>query len=140
MRTFFLVTLALTVSVSTFAQKTKKQRKEENRKRINELIKQEEEGVIVYKKHTVFGGKLVNDGYGIFMEIGRAKSLKTGMLYQFEISERKHSKEEKQSNLFNFSTPFVYGKQNFFYPIKLGVQQQILYGNKSNKNGVSVTA
>ena len=36
--------------------------------------------------------------------------------------------------------PFIYGKENFFYPVKLGVQQQILLGNKSNKNGVSVTA
>lgn len=139
MRKFFLITLAFAVSISTFAQKSKKQRKEENRKRINELIKQEEEGVIVYKKHTVFGGKLVNDGYGIFMEIGRAKTVKKGMLYQFELSERKHSKEEKQSNLFAYSTPYIFGKQNFFYQAKLGAQQQILFGNKSNKNGVSVT-
>ncbi|HEV8082758.1 MAG TPA: hypothetical protein VGP55_06140, partial [Chitinophagaceae bacterium] len=36
--------------------------------------------------------------------------------------------------------PFIYGKQNFFYPVKLGVQQQVLLGNKSNKNGVSITA
>ncbi len=115
MRKFFLITLALSVTLSTFAQKSKKQRKEENRKRINELIKQEEEGVIVYKKHTVFGGKLTNDGYGVFMEIGRAKTTSKAMLYQFELSEHKHSKEEKQSNLFNFSTPFIYGKQNFFY-------------------------
>ena len=41
---------------------------------------------------------------------------------------------------FNFNQPFVYGKENFFYPLKLGVQQQLLIGNKSNKNGVSVTA
>ena len=34
----------------------------------------------------------------------------------------------------------IFGKINFFYPIKIGVQQQILLGNKSNKNGVSVTA
>ena len=37
------------------------------------------------------------------------------------------------------SIPFIYGKENFFYPVKLGVQQQILLGNKSNKNGVSIT-
>jgi hypothetical protein len=28
----------------------------------------------------------------------------------------------------------------YFYPLKLGVQQQILLGNKTNRNGISVTA
>ena len=121
-----------------FAQ-NKKERREENRKRINALIKQEEEGVIAYEKSTAFGAKLISDGYGIFFEIGRARSVKKGVLFQLEISEHKHPKEEKQSNLFNYSTPFIFGKQNFFYPVKLGIQQQVLYGNKSNKNGVSIT-
>ena len=56
-----------------------------------------------------------------------------------EISERKHQKEEKLTNLAQFSVPFIYGKINYFYPVKLGVQQQILLGNKSNKNGLSIT-
>jgi hypothetical protein len=103
------------------------------------MIRQEEDGSIAYEKSIAFGGKLISDGYGIFFEIGRAKSVKKATLYQLELSERKHAKEEKQSNLFNYSTPFIYGKENFFYPIKLGMQQQILFGNKSNKNGVSIT-
>ncbi len=139
MRKLFLVTISLLITVSSFAQKNKKERREENRKRINALIKQEEEGVITFEKSTVFGAKFINDGYGVFFELGRAKSIKKGMLFQLEISERKHRKEEKQSNLFNFSTPFIFGKQNFFYPVKLGIQQEILFGNKSNKNGVSIT-
>ena len=139
MQKYFFVLFALIISFSGFAQKSKKLKKEEKRKQINQMIKQEEEGVIAYKKHTVFGGKLTSDGYGVFMELGRAKSVNKAMLYQLEISERKSAKEEKQSNLFNYSTPFVFGKQNFFYPIKLGAQQQILFGNKSNKNGVSIT-
>ncbi len=139
MRKILLVLIAISVSLTTFSQKSKQQRKEENKKRVDALIKQEEEGVIVFKKQTAFGGKLINNGYGIFMEIGRAKSVKNTMLFQFELSEYKSPKEEKQSNLYAQSTPFIFGKQNFFYPVKLGVQQQILFGNKSNKNGVSVT-
>jgi len=139
MRKLFLITISFIITISAFSQ-NKKQRREENKKRINALIKQEEEGVIAYEKSTVFGGKLINDGYGIFFEIGRAKSVKNGMLFQFELAERKHPKEEKLSNLNNFyGTPFIYGKQNFFYPVKLGIQLQSLYGNKSNKNGVSIT-
>jgi len=140
MRKLFFIILSLIIASSSFAQKqSKKEKRDLNRKRIDALIKQEEEGVIAYKKHTAFGGKLINNGYGAFMEIGRMSSPKKGMLYQFEISEYKSTREEKQSNLYAYSTPFIFGKQNFFYPVKLGVQQQILFGNKSNKNGVSVT-
>ncbi len=135
---FIIITLFL-ISFSGFAQKNKKERREQNRLRINEIIRQEEEGVITYQKSFAFGAKLINDGYGLFFELGRAQSVNKGMLYQLEISERKQVKEEKQSNLYNYSTPFIYGKENFFYPVKLGVQQERLFGNKSNKNGVTVT-
>lgn len=128
------------IAATSFAQKqSKKEKRDQNRKRIDALIKQEEEGVIAYKKHTVYGAKLISSGYGGFIEFGRMKSVNKGMLYQLEISEYKSVKEEKQSNLYAYSTPFIFGKQNFFYPVKLGVQQQVLFGNKSNKNGVSIT-
>ncbi|MBA2249733.1 MAG: hypothetical protein H0W12_06030 [Chitinophagaceae bacterium] len=140
MRKILLLAVTFISTFSAISQKTKKERQEENRNKVNAMVKQEEEGVISYRKSFSVGGKLINDGYGIFLEMGRAKSVSKGLLFQLEISERKSSKEEKQSNLYNLSTPFVFGKQNFFYPIKLGVQQETLIGNKSNKNGVSITA
>lgn len=140
MRKLFFVLLLFGISVSCFAQnQPRKSKRDQKHKRINALIKQEEEGVVAYKKHTVFGGKLISSGYGAFMEIGRMKSVNKGTLYQLEISEYKSTREEKQSNLYAYSTPYIFGKQNFFYPVKLGIQQQILLGNKSNKNGVSIT-
>lgn len=138
MKKLLLSSLLIAVAFTVTAQKTKKSKREERRERINAMVKQEEEGVLAYKKHTVYGLKLTNDGYGGFFEIGRAKSVKKTMLFQLEITERKHPKEEKKQ--VNFATvPFIYGKQNFFYPVKIGVQQQLLLGNKSNKNGVSVS-
>ncbi len=142
MKKLLCLLAVITVTVNAIAQtnKTPKQiRKEEKRKRVDALIKQEEEGVIAYHKQTVYGVKLNTDGYGAFLEIGRSKSVKKALLYQFEFSERKHIKEEKLSGINFFSAPFIYGKINFFYPVKLGVQQQILLGNKSNKNGISIT-
>jgi hypothetical protein len=132
-------------SGSVFAQETKKpkpkSRKEQKRDKINAQIKAEEEGVIAYRKHFAFGVKLISDGYGISFEKGYSKSVKKTTLFQLEISERKHQKETKQTNtLTATSSPFIYGKINFFYPVKLGVQKQFLLGNKSNKNGVSITA
>lgn len=133
--------LAITLGLSTFAQEDKKvNKKEERRRRISAITRQEEEGVIKYKKHLALGGKLTSDGYGGFVEIGRAQSINRGLLFQLEIAEKKHPKEEKQQIEFTQSIPLSYGKLNFLYPIKLGAQQQVILGNKGNKNGVSVTA
>jgi hypothetical protein len=139
MRKIIFICLAVLATLTSFGQKTKKERREERRQRINEMIKQEEEGVIAYHKHTAFGLKLNTDGYGAFLEIGRASSIKKALLFQLDISERKHPKEEKQTNIAIPTSPFIFGKINYFYPVKLGVQQQILLGNKTNRNGVSVT-
>ncbi|MFM2326306.1 MAG: hypothetical protein RIR31_508, partial [Bacteroidota bacterium] len=122
MKKLLFILMALTFSLSNFAQEkanAKKAKKEEKRKQIDALIRQEEEGVIAYKKQSAFGFKLTNDGYGAFYEIGRAKSVKKTMLFQFEITERKHAKEEKQSNPSSPTAPLIYGKLNFFYLVKL---------------------
>lgn len=139
MQKLFLALVFGCFCVTASAQKTKKERRDERRQRINTLIKQEEEGVIAYSKHTIYGIKLNSDGYGAFLEIGRAKSVKKALLFQFEFSERKHPKEDKQTNPFIPTQPFIFGKVNYFYPVRMGVQQQILLGNKTNRNGVSVT-
>ena len=144
MKKIFFSFLLLSISFSIQAQDITRSKREEKRdkrkKSIAAMAKQEEEGVITYRKHVLAGAKLTSDGYGGFLEIGRAQSVKRSLLYQLEISERKHQKEEKQFNRLNNVGPYVYGKINFFYPVKLGVQQQFLLGNKGNKNGVSVTA
>ena len=138
---FILIcSLPVTVAMAQSDKEKKKTRKDARNERINAMAKLEEEGVIVNKKHTIYGGKLNSDGYGVFMEIGRAKSVRKALLFQLDISERKHIKEEKQQGPFSTTAPLIYGKINFFYPIKLGVQYQYLLGNKGNKNGVSVTA
>jgi hypothetical protein len=140
MKKLFLLALTGFLFLTANAQQTPKQsRKEQRRQRINAIIKQEEEGVIKYKKHNAFGIKLTTDGYGIFYEVGRAQSIKKSLNFQLEITERKHPKEEKQQSIYSNTAPYIYSKINFFYPVKLGVQEQFLLGNKGNKNGVSIT-
>lgn len=139
MRKLFFICLAVLATLPSVAQLTKKERRDERKQQINELIKQEEEGVIAYHKHNAFGFKLTSDGYGGFFELGRGKSIKKALLFQLDISERKHPKERREPNSAIPSLPFIYGKINYFYPVKIGVQQQILLGNKTNRNGVSVT-
>jgi hypothetical protein len=145
MKQLLILPALLVLTFSVFAQEatkaSQKSRKEEKRARINAQIKAEEEGVIAFRKHYAFGAKLISDGYAITFEKGYSKSVRKATLFQLEIAERKHQKEVKQSNnSYLVSSPFIYGKINFFYPVKLGVQKQFLLGNKSNKNGVSITA
>ena len=143
MKKLFLILFGTALSYAALAQQDSMSRKQikkkERRDRIESIIKQEEDGVITYTRHSALGVKLTTDGYGAFAEIGRAKTVKKSWLFQLDISERKHPKEEKQQVNFNTTAPIIFGKINFFYPIKLGVQQQFTLGNKGNKNGVSVT-
>jgi hypothetical protein len=139
MKKIFALLFTAAIILPAMAQQPKKSKKAERRQRIDALIKQEEEGVIAYRKHTAYGVKLTSDGYGAFLEIGRARSIRKGILYQLEITERKHPKEDKAIDV-TTGVLVTYGKQNFVYPIRLGAQFQYLLGNKSNKNGVSVSA
>ncbi len=126
----------------------KQQKREDRKERINKLIKQEEEGAIIFSKQTAWGIKLNTDGYGLFMEIGKAKSVQKTNLYWIEIGERKHPKEARVTGdpipigggFFVLGNPFIYGKANNFYYAKLGFGQQRLIGGKGNKNGIAVSA
>ena len=144
MNKIFFSLLILGFSNNIIAQErtksAKEQKKEIRKERVTAIARQEEEGIITYSKHILGGIKLTTDGYGAFLEIGRAQSVKKALLFQIDISERKHPKEEKQFSQSSNAGPFIYGKINYFYPVKLGVQQQFLLCNKGNKNGVSVSA
>jgi hypothetical protein len=139
-----IIAFAAFVSLSSAAQTrrtAKEQKRKERQDRINALIKQEEEGALIFSKQNIWGLQLRTNGYGFFYEHGVMKTRRKTVLYSFEFDEIKSSKEQKSSaGLFSFSNPYIFGKQNYFYPIKLGYGQQYLLGQKGNKNGVAVTA
>lgn len=120
---------------------TKSDKKEERRQRTNELMKQAEEGVLVYQKQNVFGLQFRTNGYGAFYELGRMKTNRKTNIYRIDFTEIKHQKEDKQPNAgFLFGNPFIYAKINYFYQLTLGFGQQYILGQKGNKNGVAVSA
>lgn len=149
----FVLSLVLGIVVtSVFAQSipqparredAKKQKKNERRERINELARQEEEGEIVYNKQNVFSVKLATDGYGIGYEFGKFKAERKSILFNFELSEKKHPKEKREGKFDNSQLRVNYiafGKTNTFYQARLGAAMQQVIGGKGNKNGVSVSA
>lgn len=119
----------------------RKDKQAARKERINNLLKQEEEGEIIFSKQNAFGIKLNTDGYGLSYEIGRFKSARVANIFQLEINEKKHKKEKRTSllNGFNFNS-VIYGKLNNFYQVKLSAGQQRIIGGKGNKNGVAVMA
>lgn len=120
---------------------SKKEKKDAKRARIDALVKMEEEGELVFRKHSIFGFKANTDGYGLSYEIGRFKSARVTNIYQLELNEKKH-RQEKKLNSFNgleFNSVILY-KLNNFYQFKLGMGQQRIIGGKGNKNGVAVAA
>ena len=124
----------------------KQQKLQQRRDRINQLIKQEEEGALIFQKQSAFSIRLNTDGYGISYEHGKYKTIEKTNLWWMDLGERKNLKEEKLtkgSSIFPglaIGNPFVYGKENNFYYFKLGFGAQKLLGGKGNKNGVAVSA
>jgi hypothetical protein len=138
-----LIFVFASLAIASFAQynrEEKRQKKEAKRQKINELVRQAEEGVLVYQKQSIFGIQLRTNGYGAFYELGKMKSNRKTNIYRIDFTEIKHPKEEKQlGGSFIFGNPYVYGKINNFYPVTLGFGQQYIFGQKGNKNGVAVT-
>lgn len=146
MKKIALIALAGCLALSGFAQTqpkgiSKKEKKDAKRERINALVKMEEEGELVFHKHSIFGFKLLEDGYGLSYELGRFKSNRVTNIYFLELNERKHPQEKKLNTIngFEFNSIILY-KLNNFYQLKLGFGQQRVFGGKGNKNGVAVAA
>jgi hypothetical protein len=136
---FFFISIAVIAQPSNRAKKDEK--KEERRVKINALKKQAEEGTLVFRKQSIFGGQLRTNGYGAFYELGKMKTNRKTNIYRIDFTEIKDHKEEKSTaGGVIFGNPYVYGKENNFYQITLGFGQQYILGQKGNKNGVSVSA
>lgn len=130
---------------ATPAQLEKARKKAERKEKINQMIKQEEEGALVFNKQGAFGFKFNTDGWGMFYERGKYKTVTKTSLWWLELGEHKHPKEEKVPTIsasggFLIVSSYIYGKRNNFYNLKLGFGEQRLIGGKGNKNGVAVSA
>ena len=139
--TAILLFISAVVIAQPASRVKKDQKKEEKRQKINALMKQAEEGTLVFRKQSIFGGQLRTNGYGGFYELGKMKTNRKTNIYRIDITEIKNHKEEKlNAGGVIFGNPYIYGKQNSFYQVTLGFGQQYILGQKGNKNGVAVSA
>jgi hypothetical protein len=140
---FFVLTISVLFS-SAQRLKDKNEKREARREKINELIKQSEEGILIYNKQSIFGVQFRTNGYGLFYELGKMKTNRKTNIYRFDLTEIKDPKEDKtqlgNGGFIFFGNPFIYGKINNFYQATFGFGQQHILGQKGNKNGVAVSA
>lgn len=112
--------------------------------KIENYIRQQEEGALVFDRQTIYGLRLNTDGWNMFFERARMRTVKTANFFYLEVGEKKHPKEKKITNTLDYGffvetgSPYVYGKQNVFYQVKPGYGQQRMIGGKTNKNGISI--
>ena len=143
-----IISLPLMVSAQQPKNQTKKEKIAERKEKVNQLIKQEEEGALIFQKQNTFGLNFNSDGFGFTYEHGKYKTTTKTNLWWLSLGERKDPKQYKQSNAIGvsgtsivfFGNSYVYGKQNNFYFLRLGFGQQKILGGKGNKNGVAVSA
>lgn len=98
----------------------------------------------VFKKELTLDLKIHTSGYSVGFNYGWIRE-KSTLFAHFSGSSIKHPKEyrrrfENTSSLGNPSRAFIYGKQNSFYSIKLGVGQKFNLSSTSKERGVTVGA
>jgi|KBSMisStaDraftv2_1062788.scaffolds.fasta_scaffold17683_4 hypothetical protein len=110
--------------------------------RINQMMRMEEEGDLIFNKSSAFGFRISTNGYGIFYEKGKFLTPRRTRLLQFELNEIKDPKDHKEE-IFNpvdqYYTYVSVGRLNNFYELKAAYGMAYLLGGKNNKNGVAVS-
>jgi hypothetical protein len=105
------------------------------------------------RKELSFGIRLNTDGYSLFCDLGKVKAedeKKSDMfhnvrIWQFEIEEKKDPRESKSSNVQPGApattatpSPYVYGKINNFYAVKIGLGIRRMIAGKPDPGSVSI--
>lgn len=143
-----IISLPLLVAAQQNKSQSRKEKAIERKEKVNQLIKQEEEGALIFQKQSTFGLNFNSDGFGFTYEHGKYKTITKTNLWWISLGERKDPKQYKQSNAIGvsgssvvfFGNSYIYGKQNNFYYLRVGFGQQKILGGKGNKNGVAVSA
>jgi hypothetical protein len=134
---FILCPVLLIAQDSTGKRKAsgKAEKKEERRQRVNDMMKQAEEGVLIYSKQTLFGMQFRSNGYGAYFELGRSKSNRRTNIYRFDFTEIKHPKEDKEPNAgIIFGNPYIFAKRIISIRPHW-IRSAIHLGQKGNRTG-----
>lgn len=100
---------------------------------------------IVYNTEISGQVQLMTNGWSVGGHYGIINTYYKTRLYTFELGEIKHPREQRQSNsirgggsLTNSARSYIYGKQNNFYTLKVGIGGKRSFSEKASRKGVGV--
>jgi hypothetical protein len=143
--TLFIFCLALITSPVLAQQSTtpvySNDKNAAKKAKMNQMMKMDDEGELVFDHYWALGFKLSTDGYGIFYDHGKYITNRKTRIFDIELNEIKDPKDHKEAvSGDGYSYNYVsVGRLNNFYELKASIGQQFLLGSKGNKNGVAVT-
>ena len=112
---------------------------------INGRLGYDEKGIIYNKEFTV-DFKLHTHGFALGANIGKLKTYYLTRYFNFELGHLKHPKEFRQSfdnapsNIATSSRSYIFGKQNNFYVLRVGMGIKKYFSEKARKRGLAVGA
>lgn len=104
----------------------------------------EEKGILLHNEWSI-GARINTNGWEVFGERSKIKSIHKTRIIQFGFSEIRHWKERKQqangpiSSVSESPKNFFYAKQNSFYTLRAGYGFRKNIADKAEKNGVRLS-
>lgn len=101
---------------------------------------------IIYNTEFAIGGGVHTNGFNLSFQYGWLKKYYLTKIFYADFGMLKHPKEYRQSYDYvpqwsqNSPKPFVYGKQNSFYVIRVGYGEKRYFSDKAKKRGIAIGA
>jgi hypothetical protein len=95
---------------------------------------------IIYDRQQLAGVNLNLNGYGIFYNYLKYKDAKHLRIFNIDLNFVKHEKETRTPSIYQDPQvkSYIYGKQNTFYTMRLGLGQKVVLTEKLRKGGVQL--
>lgn len=97
---------------------------------------------VVYDKEFAMNFYLHTRGYGLGAIFGNIKTYYKTTFYHVDFSLVKHPKEHRPDNQINqaniLSRPYIYGKQNSFFVLRVGKGQKRYLSEKAKRKGIAM--
>lgn len=99
---------------------------------------------ILYQKESGVNARIYTNGFSFGYQIGKIVKYNLSQYYFAEFGELKDPIETRQQKNISLSGPrgtfrgFIFGKQNNFYPLRLGVGEKRFLSEKGKRKGLAV--
>lgn len=95
-----------------------------------------------YKKEFAVQGFLHTKGYGVGVRFGEIRTYYRTNFYHIDFGMIKHPREHRPNNQVNqfqiLSRPYIYGKQNSFFQIRVGKGTKRYLSERAKRRGVAI--